>query len=108
MGAASQEFDSYQRREGLGPYAPPRLADREKLDDVLRDVRQERERQVAKGYTAEHDDEHGVDDLTTFALRRLRIDGTVSWPIDRQQLVEAAAVIVATIESIDRRAARGT
>lgn len=112
MGAASQEFDGHQQREGLGPYAPPRL-DRYRLDDVLREVGQERERQVAKGYTDQHDDAHGPAELVEYAVHRLDLVGSVDrsvglgYPPSRETLVEVAAMLVAAVESIDRRAARG-
>lgn len=70
---------------------------------ALRDLAIERNRQVGKGYTAEHDDAHTLTDLVEVAGRRIEPADAGVWPIDRDTLVEAAAVLVAAIESLDRR-----
>lgn len=76
---------------------------------VLRDLSLERARQIGKGYTAAHDDAHSLEQLTGHALDRLDVYQTIGGTTvaaahaDRRALVEAAAVLVAAIESIDRR-----
>lgn len=66
---------------------------------VLDEVLAERGRQIRKGYTHDHDDQHGLRfglrHLVSLADSRLQL-------IERQGLVEAAALLVAAIEVIDR------
>jgi hypothetical protein len=63
---------------------------------ALEDIATERVRQVEKGWTATHDDAHGVVHLIDEAQARL--DGGPS----RRGLVAAAALLVAAIETLDR------
>lgn len=78
-------------------------------EGVLQDVLAERERQIAKGWTPEHDDAHGVDHLIVEANRRhiQRLGNgprlTVTLSLYRRWLVEEAAMYVAAIEALDRR-----
>lgn len=77
-------------------------------ESILREVAAERERQITKGYTPEHDDaHHGVvagtnSDLIRFMRKRLDLtlhsDGLI-----RRKLVEVAALAVAAIEGLDRK-----
>lgn len=83
----------------------PRLVD--PREAVLDQVRAERERQIAKGWDLEHDDEHGPAHLAAQLHRR---SGAVlirdrDAGKARAQLVEVAAMAVAAIELIDRREA---
>lgn len=69
---------------------------------VLQDVINERIRQEQK-YSAEHDDEHSIDELCGLIQQRLdNADYVVSYAAARAELVKAAALTVATIEMIDR------
>lgn len=74
------------------------------LDEILpgrrqmHDVLLERAEQVAKGYTAEHDDEQGVPHLIIEALRRVQYR-----PVTREQLVEFNALALAALEAHDRQ-----
>lgn len=92
------------------------------VDDVkaefagaLWDIRAERQRQVdEEGWTAEHDDSHGNEELARgaacYALGNAALwPWSISWwkPTDRRRdLVKAGALIVAEIERIDRAAAQ--
>lgn len=96
---------------------------------AMRDVAAERRRQIeAEGWTTEHDDEHATGAMAAAAAcyalsasapcaendfwRGMRMDAARSvWPWDhewwkpksqRQDLVRAAALLVAEIERIDR------
>lgn len=73
----------------------------EAIYDIFDEIVDKRRRQVVKGYTPEHDDAHSVADLVGYALQRLKYN------LARDQLLEAAAVLIAAIESIDRREERG-
>lgn len=68
---------------------------------VLRDLTLERNRQIGKGWTLEHDDEHGIGHLVTLSAERL--DGLRAGVDPRRALVEAATMLVAAIEAFDRR-----
>lgn len=119
------------RRRGVGFEHEWRCADcsfcwdpdeRRPMADALKavnDVLAERSRQQQKGYTAEHDDKHADGSIAAAAAliaggypRRAAMPG---WPTKlakqvatsmdrRQQLVIAAAMIVAEIERLDRAA----
>ena len=73
---------------------------------VLDDVKAERDRQVAEGWTPEHDDNHTTYDLVTLAKTyagkpesdRPEHSGMFS----RRRLVQATALLVAAIEAWDR------
>lgn len=76
---------------------------------AIRDVLAERRKQIEKGYTAEHDDDHPLD-------RILGYGGFGKWTTQsysqaehrrtRAALVRMAACIVAGIEWLDRDASR--
>lgn len=68
---------------------PPRPT-RESWSSTLAE---ERDRQVAKGYTPQHDDEHGVRHLLNWAIEYARLG----------KHVEASALVWAAMDSLDRR-----
>ena len=75
---------------------------------VIADVSAERHRQISKGWTPEHDDTHTTRTMTELAGERA-LQGSVPFgtnagrDLRRRRLVQAAAILVAAIESIDRR-----
>lgn len=81
---------------------------------VLADVAQERGRQVAKGWTPEHDDQHTTREMLELATGRLHMAGRPDYagglPVstalghhDRRRLLEGIAILVAAVEAMDRR-----
>ncbi len=101
---------------------PATTLEREETDDlspVIRDVLAERAKQVAKGYDAAHDDGHTDGEIANaaawmavdFECRELR-DNVPNWvvnlcdktPTRREDLVIAAALLIAEIERLDRAA----
>jgi hypothetical protein len=98
------------------------------LSQAARDVLAERARQISEeGWTPEHDDEHGDDNLihaaVAYALASIcdRTDSRLSaiarkwWPWSfrwwkpkdrRRDLVRATALLIAEIERLDRSEAR--
>lgn len=81
----------------------------EQTRQVLVDVAQERRRQINKGWTPEHDDAHSSLGFERLVLvRLLAASKTMSYSGTRRCLVQAAAVVVAAIESIDRKMGSGT
>jgi hypothetical protein len=64
---------------------------------VYAEIRAKREAHAAKGWTADHDREHGIGHLTAlssyYAERR--------HPITRENLLEAASVLIAGIDLLD-------
>lgn len=78
------------------------------LTTVLLELLKERRHQIGKGYTPEHDDQHEVPDLVTLAVDRLaRYEQVLDPRPIRQRILEAAAMLVAALEVIDRDTARG-
>lgn len=71
---------------------------------VLRDIAVERERQVAKGWTPKHDDTHHTQTLVRLAFSRTHQGWSTSRGHSRKGLVEAAAILVAAVEAMDRAA----
>jgi len=77
-------------------------------EEVMLEVLSERILQVAKGYTPEHDDAHGEMHILEQAMRRLPhvVDWIAGQPAyhvpSREDLVQAAACLIAAIEFIDR------
>jgi len=69
--------------------------------DILHEIGLERANQHQQGYTPEHDDSHGFEHILEQARLRIR-RGTLK---TRDDLVEAAACIVASIEWMDRATA---
>lgn len=75
---------------------------------VLADIATERERQISLGWTREHDDNHATHDLVRLADRQARKPGDLGPGFySRSRLVEAAALLVAAVEAMDRRDDRG-
>lgn len=73
---------------------------------VLQEVAAERLRQQAKGYTTQHDDDHGWEHAAREAFARLPESIMIpELKEPRATLVECAALLVAAVESIDRAAA---
>lgn len=70
---------------------------------VLGALANERERQVAKGWTREHDDEHRTHDLIDLARERMDRKPTPASGLSRQRLIEGIAMLVAAVEAMDRR-----
>lgn len=67
------------------------------FDVVLTEIIAERQRQIAKGFTAEHDDALPAPALAVRAIERIHY-------ACREDLIEAAALIVAAIQRLDRKA----
>lgn len=71
------------------------------MSDIAREIFDERARQIAKGYTPEHDDEHRVYDFARFInMRTWNIQKNGHEP--RPLLIQIAALAVAAVESLDR------
>lgn len=64
---------------------------------VILQVRAERTRQIEKGYTPEHDDEHGLEHILSQVNRT-----ATTWPPTRANLERDAGLLVAAIEWYDR------
>ena len=72
---------------------------------VLALITAERERQVAQGYTAQHDDQHLMADFYRFIQERIdrRMAAAGGTGADfRKDMVEIAALAVAALQKIDR------
>lgn len=70
---------------------------------VLAQITLERDRQLAElGWTPDHDDRRGVMHLLGMADNKL-IKCALRQDPDRDELVKAAALLVAAIEVLDRR-----
>lgn len=80
-------------------------------EGIFRDVEEERQRQIGKGYTPAHDSLHTPQDMVKFANWRFTTPLTVEdrrrgqW-FSRKTFIEAIAVLVAAVEVMDRRAAK--
>lgn len=71
---------------------------------VFDDIYAERARQIKKGYTQEHDDEHGVAHLLGWAGSYiLRAKFAPDPATARDRLIKMAALTVAAIEAHDRK-----
>ena len=69
------------------------------LTKAVVDVLVERQEQIDKGYTRDHDDEHKPHVILSY--------GRIGEDFTRDDLVRAAACTLAAIERIDRAEARG-
>ena len=94
------------------------------LTDAARDVLAERVRQVSiEGWTPEHDDQHDACEMAAVAavyavcdtpeqMWKVKYDGATLWPVGwvfkpktyRENLVCSAALLLAEIDRLDRRA----
>lgn len=75
--------------------------------DVWADVLAERQRQLEKGYTLEHDDAEGGDHLLQVASSYLSLpESALGLPLEstevRRRVIKAMATLLATVEFIDR------
>lgn len=78
------------------------------LPKVLHDVTVERQRQIDKGWTTEHDNRHLTHDLVSLAERRIHSEGSYGPGLySRERLIEGIAMLVAAVEARDRRESRG-
>lgn len=79
----------------------------EATERVLADIRTERIRQVADGWTPEHDDTHTTHDMVrlaeTYAHKPETDRPEHRGLYSRYRLVQAATLLVATIEAMDRQ-----
>jgi len=93
----------WQRRQELrsAPFTEPGRRTR-----IYEALQAERERQDKKWGGPEHDDEHTVDDWSLFIRERTDALTSSNAPAVRRALIEIAALAVAAIESIDRKAGR--
>lgn len=73
-----------------------------RTNDVLGEVKEERERQDTKWGGPEHDDRHPLSDFADYIAGR--VHGIRGGRNERANLVEIAALAVAAIESMDRKA----
>jgi hypothetical protein len=76
---------------------------------VIDEIAAERDRQLAKGWTPNHDDQHTAGEIIDApdwgAVARLDVATSIATPHERRRLlVQAAALIVAEIERLDRAA----
>lgn len=65
----------------------------------VEDVLTERQKQIEKGYTSDHDDKHSPAQI-------LRYGGLIWHSFSRPQVVRLAACLIAAIDLMDRQAAR--
>lgn len=71
--------------------------------DIFAEVLAEKERQVEKGYTPEHDDEHGGDHLIEVAESYLdTIPADATGADVRTRAIKSIATLVALVELVDR------
>lgn len=95
------EFDSTQARAILDATVERlREMDGTMMPGALSDVSQARVAQIVKGYNAEHDDAHGLEHIVGQARKRTQL----GYLKTRDDLVEAAACLVAAVEWMDRQA----
>lgn len=73
---------------------------------VVNELAAERRRQIAKGWTPAHDDQHETPELVDLALDRVYLfDHSDVRPL-RRRIIESAAMLVAAVEAMDRQEAR--
>lgn len=83
---------------------PQKLA----LTGVLEEIRTRRFQQVAKGWTPEHDDQHEMDRMVQIAevyLSSACAEMAMDDEVSRDRILDAIAVLVAAVESFDRKEA---
>lgn len=75
------------------------------MSSAIESIAAERARQIEKGWTPEHDDEHSTNHLVNRAITYAhagRYEAHLERDLLRDQLVKAAALLVAAIERLDR------
>lgn len=89
--------------------APPELIARDYEDvaatDVLDDIYAERQTHPDRGYGWAHDDVHSLSHFTSEVSHRMQSMESTLYPTDaekRRELVQAASILVAAIDKIDR------
>lgn len=101
----------YMEAEGAYPSEDDCAACRKKLNarsaqlpQVLMDVTMERQRQIDKGWTPDHDDGHHTFDMLNLARQRISgVSPALTTAVRRRCLIQAIAILVAAVESIDRK-----
>lgn len=77
------------------------------MSNLISEIEQERLRQVGKGYTSEHDDEHTVGDFVFFIKNysgwAAQMASMGSMERARRRLIQVAALAIAAVQTIDRR-----
>ena len=68
------------------------------------EISDERKRQIEKGYTHEHDDEHGVEHLLGWSIAHTRSARNIE---DRAGYIKAIALLVSAVEAHDRKEQNG-
>lgn len=68
---------------------------------VIGDVLTERNRQIEKGYDTAHDVLHGAEYLIGEAVARIDAFTGPVYEVQREKVLEAAALLVAALEVID-------
>lgn len=77
------------------------------MSKAMKDITTERESQIEKGWTHEHDDGHPIGHLVNRAIVYAsagRYEGVLEPALLREQLVKGAAMLVAAIDRVDRAA----
>lgn len=74
------------------------------VGEVLVQVAAERQRQIALGWTPQHDAQFNVDKLVRHALTQAKRTGPDAEEgyYSRERLIQAAALLVAAVELMDR------
>lgn len=80
-------------------------------DRVLTDIRTERTHQIDLGWTTDHDDKHQTHTLVTLANQYAHKPESGNDQhrgyYSRHRLIQAAALLVAAVEAMDREDRRG-
>jgi len=78
-------------------------------ETILQEISEERDRQVTKGYTSAHDDQHNTREFVALVKDYMAAPGPENGAgfYSRTRLVQAAALLVAAVESIDREDEKG-
>ena len=76
---------------------------------ILREIDEERARQIAKGWTPEHDDDHEDGMIAVHAAAAIDPYNTTPWLTPwtrRADLIRGIALAVAEVERLDRLSAK--
>lgn len=98
--AQIMKHNPHEKLLGVASAPPPESASG--LSQAVRDVLVERQRQIAKGYDATHDDEHKRGQIIWDDWGAMYRLAQYAAPSTRMTLVEAAAQVIAEIERLDR------